>query len=313
MILSNKDAGKDAYSAIFTNKLDNLMYYECKSQRINIDFINDFHRFVYTDTDKKFVIHKIQDDKKNPHDTAINSMYKFTDNIDFEIEGVINAGGTGGKIFFIKNRTSNKTYVLKSYKLGHSIEQIQDYLSLEFVRISKDGGGSIIGQNNYIHISKDAYDEYDKSDKTAANVFETNTQGTFTISDDPTKLLIGCPNGDFYNDIIINLILRKIYSHHKPNLSTDEYPFVLYHNFYISYIDNELSGFVLMDKMDGNAMNYISNNSLIVNVHILFEQIKEFLCITKHSKYEFTHTDLKLENIFYKEVNGRPLFYVADF
>ena len=46
----------------------------------------------------------------------------------------------------------------------------------------------------------------------------------------------------------------------------------------------------------------------------IFQQLTEFFEITKHPLYEFTHTDLKLENIFYKNIgNDRYKFYVADF
>lgn len=311
-ILFNNDANitENDYSEIFINQLAKLMCFNNETGIINMDFTNFFHRNIYADINKMYSI------------VSDGTKFSFADkNISDgnEIIRKFDAGGTGAQIFFINNKLRNKTYVLKSYPLPNTIDKIDDYMSLEFVRIFKgvDQPGKISAssyQNNYMNITMTDYEQiFNKSD-TSINRLNTNLWDSFNIPDvDAPQLLMGCPNGDFYNDIIINLILRKLFK----DANVRDLPFVAYHNFFVSYVNNSLRGFVLMDSFDGDTYNLVAGTNDIDKklqlMHEIIEHVSHFFEITKHPLYEFTHTDLKLENIFYRKVESGYNFYVADF
>lgn len=235
MIFGN-DVDENQYSRVFMNDLTNLMH--IKDNQINVDFINNFHRQIYFDNNDKYSI------------SSFGSFSNPSISANFKINHSKYLYGSKSWIYFITDTRTNKKYVLKAYNLDPNIK---DYLSLEFVRLYNGNDAPSVSdasghQTNYVNIDKETFKTNDKTSGMPYNTLGTNLYNTYNIPENYSpNLLIGCPNNNFYNDILINLILRKIYETHKPSMRPEDYPFILYHNFYISRIGFKTYGFVLMD------------------------------------------------------------------
>jgi hypothetical protein len=308
-------AREKKYCDQFFEELNNLLVFD--NGIININFLNNFNRNIYTDIEHKL---DINTDTAGWFSAGTGKSIFKNPNVPFKIVKTISAGGSGGKIYFIENKMNpNEKYVLKSYQLNIPFDKIPDYQSLEMVRISNNAPSVMEGfQTNYMTIAPNSFKSYfDKSvDATSMNyILNTNDVGTYEINAEPSKLLIGCPQIEFYNDIFVNIILQKI----ALDLNDANPPIVKYHEFYLSHDNGVPSGFILMDQYEGASDALIGmrapiniDNKIII-FDELIKQITPFLIKTKHPLFKFTHTDLKLENIFYRKINDDYKFYIGDF
>lgn len=287
-ILLLKDNNGNQYD-LYSPLLDNLL--KINNGIINMDFITDFHRYIHYDIDGTSV--------------GINGG-KWINNDDnkYIIIKTLRQAHGNTLIYFLESKDKRDNKVLKVFNninlskagrlYGENIT-IDDYLSLEITLINDKIYN--IPQTNYNVYSKDNFDK-----------INFNMITKFIKTNDNNDLYLSCKNNDAINDYIMNLILQKINE-------TTPINFVKYHNFFVTRINGELRYCILMDTFDGSVDNYINElkeNSYEKIYNILF-RTEEELNKLKTYEYLFTHTDMKLENIFYKKEKETIIPYLADF
>jgi hypothetical protein len=287
---------------LYSPLLDNLL--TIRDGIINMDFISDFFRNIHYDLEGTF---GISDGKwNNERENKYNIERYFTQ-----------AHGNTS-IFFLKkkentqsNNRSASAYtipepeylVLKVFNNINFEENIKDYLSLVVSEINSGSSSfNLSFQNNYLFFSENFF-----------KITNFNMDNNFIESNiDGSKLYLSVKNNDAINDYIINLILQKINE-------TTPFNFVKYHNLFVTRINGQFKYCILMDKLDGSLDNAIKqlNPDNPVNdgiLHTVFKQIEKDLNTLKTKNYLFTHTDMKVENIFYKDnPDGTITPYLADF
>lgn len=326
-INENIESISNKYKKKMLDNLDNLLV--PKNGKINVDFINDFNRNIHIDIEGKYNINN----------------GKFNENLNYSIDKLLSAATGGGDIYLLNKNNNNlynlpKNLILKVFKDNININAIQDYLSLEITRIvNSTNYNSLLGfipglnQNNYIEITQKYYDEiflFNDDYISRENDFLKTVNNNDKKLD--SNLYISSKNNNFINEIIINLIIEKIILQ-KDYKKYNNY--IKYHNYFITNVNGQYRGCVIMDVMDGTLANLIniikSKNVNDDNLDKLYdsivEQIVPSLLALKTKKYQFTHTDMKIENIFYKEIQNKSIddkyfvdsdnkyykFYIADF
>ena len=132
---------------------------------------------------------------------------------------------------------------------------------------------------------------------------------------------LSCKNNDAINDYIINLIIQQI--------NKDDINFVKYDNLFVTKITSkgvtEYKYCIIMNCLDDTIQKYIKSINEDVTIcdeeHIdvfnyICEEADKQLNKLKDTQYLFTHTDMKTENLFYKENKSnrlKPIIYIADF
>jgi len=96
--------------------------------------------------------------------------------------------------------------------------------------------------------------------------------------------------------------------------------FIKYNNLFVTKVNGKWNYCILMDEMDGTVNDLFNkefkqSDDTDKDEYILdiLQQTELLLVIFKHYKYLFTHTDFKLENLFYKIENGKVIIYLGDF
>ncbi len=269
--------------------LDRLLQKE--NGLINMDFINNFFRYIYYDIDGRlFGLDKIDDTFKwrNP---SINK-YKITK--------IISQPHLNTTIIFLSARgLANK--VLKIFNsIPINIGALKDYLSLEITHIQPESSRVRSFQENYNSISREMFDK-----------INFNMQTNLIKSQDGNDLYLSCRNNDAINDYIINLILQKI-----NQLKGGDINIVTYDNLFVTQINGEYKYCILMEQMEDSLnafINELPRNSFDI-LYPIFDKIERDLNKLKTMDYLFTHTDLKCENIFYKTHREDAIIpYLADF
>lgn len=311
-LIFNKGYLSSQYSD-FVGMLDNLL--NINNGLINLDFINNFYRNIYFDIDKDFEINVNSKTWKN------DSINKYT------ISKYIKSPNSD--IVFIQNKNlpSDQKVIKIFTKIDVDIKRIPDYLSLLIVHILNKIP-ILSAQNNYIPITPDEFE-----------LFNFNCQTHFILDQNNNKLYLATRNNDAINDYIVNLILEKINnssgaSSSSAASSSASANIVKYHNLCVLPITtNDITSYrycIVMDKYDGSIYNLINKNEKgnTQKNHTLLNDIIENvslnLSVFKNYKNLFTHTDMKCENVFYKEysgsdsnsvlINGKKYkLYLADF
>lgn len=291
---------------VYYNDLGALLQYN--NYEINMDFISNFYKHIYYDINGKYAIDIRGENKK---------WYKNGDDIKYVIEDYhVNPTHQNTTIVFLKSKTEPlKEKVIKIFNnIYCDINKIREFLALEISHISKQSR-NYITQHNYLH-----YDNLDTFNK-----FNFNQKKYYIpeISENKSNVYLSCRNADPINEYIINLIIGFINSNAKDE---DKINYVHYDNLFVTtvYSDKDPTGkqcwCLLMDKVDGSL------DSLILNKHekvlspdtILnyLQQAENLLKPLKTADYLFTHTDMKLENLFYKQPDAnntkKIVLYLAD-
>ena len=291
---------------------------------INLDFIEKFHRFIYYDEDDLFEI------KNNGN----KYIFVHPENVNYEfIELVISQDNTA--IYFLKHKNPavQKQIVMKVFTTQEvKISEIKDYMSLEIFHIfENEKSVPMTIQDNYISLSKKQFN------KTNFNGI-TNLIKSQPINGSPTELYLGCKNNNAINEYIVNLILQQL------ELEGRNLNYVKYHGLHVIKINGEYKYCLFMDVFDGSLKeilrkvksgeitvnpNKATENTSAVEIFILklLTEMEKSLNAIKTPDNLFTHTDMKLENAFYKltrinddtydiEKNGTKYIvtpYIADF
>ena len=136
---------------------------------------------------------------------------------------------------------------------------------------------------------------------------------------DGERIYLSCRNNNAINDYIINIIIRNIKETLGENINIINYDNIFVTKFIDSSGTSNYYYCIIMDKMDGSFDNLLnlyhtkSEPEIIENIHNMLTQTENNLKILKQNDYLFTHTDLKIENIFYKIVNDNLVIYLGDF
>jgi hypothetical protein len=305
--------------------------------KINLDFINRFNRNIHVDL---------------TGDYSINGNVFKNPNLNYQIDTTISQGTGGGDIFLLKRQNKNNNLpdelILKIFNDTIDIDQINNYLSLEITRLVDHYSyfnkivETFTRQQNYITMSKNEYTKYYNFNDNYISVDEfINTNDDNNFKNINQKTYLSTKNNNFTNEILVNLIIENILL----KINSDQYDhYIKYYNYFIANVNGTYRGCVIMDKMDGsldrllnqiNSMLYSDmdySNKMNAFHDSIVKQIVPSLLVLKTKEYQFTHTDMKAENIFFKEIevredmpfdkyftitiNNRTIyykFYIADF
>ena len=312
--LSNTYTDKPQHE-IYYSELEALLEY--KDLQINMDFISNFYRHVFYDVKGKYAI-----------DLTKGQWSVDSDAIQYSIENYhINPTHGNTTIVFLMEKGEHEQPRKKVIKVFNNIpcnmDSIREFLSLEIAHISPKSR-NLLTQYNYIHYDKldDFKQEKDKVSNTF-NVFNFNHKKYYVpeVSEENTYVSLSCRNSDPINEYIVNLIIGYI----NANLDT-KIRYVHYDNLFVTRVhtdanpEGKLCWCLLMDMVDGSLDGLILKQGAdsLSNDTILgyLKQAEQLMAPLKTADYLFTHTDMKLENLFYKKknVNGgdQVELYLAD-
>lgn len=284
---------------IYKNDLSKLLIRSNKE--INLDFIGLFHSKIFIDNKDEFnartSVIRDRDRDRDKHILKLTENWKYR-----QIDRTPVIITSNSSIFFIENKVNeNLKYVLKVYigsnenkSINLSLEDIKDYLSLQIVRlIDKSETWDFQSKNVLFErtIFKDRfnYNDYDIDTEFMKTNYFNNI----------VPLYLSTYNSNAINDLIINLILQKL---NEDGIIANNY--VKYHHMFITKYNDKSTYFVIMDHLDGSIDNlfkhtrYIEKNKDLLKY--MFHTIETMCKPLKEKPYLFTHTDMKMENVFYK-------------
>jgi len=300
--------------------LDMLLQMNQESGVINLDFLTNFFRKIYYDVPKpgnasKYAIRITLD----PVNGKKKAEWITPDQNKYSIERTIVQPHQNTTILFLRNKTdSSDEKVLKIFnKIPSSFNTIKDYLSLEIIHITNNISMFDLAQNNYFKIKPEDF-----------KYINFNMQTNLISTQEEELILLASPNNDAINDYINNLILQQINT-------KSAFNFVKYDNLFVTQIESE--GIktpcycILMEKLDGSISEYFKTDNFITTygdpkddkpeklverkeiVTKILTDSERILKRLKTPEYLFTHTDMKIENLFYKLEGNTPIVYLADF
>ncbi len=302
LVLNTDYTGTTSQYQMYHDSLNKLLSHS--NGLINLDFINNFYRNIYYDVDNLFSLN-IQDIKEDVILSKGNNKYKLSRKPQISDHGATT-------ILFLINKTDEcDEKVLKIFNnIDVDVTKIKDYLSLEITNICSEP--SIILQPNFYKMSHSAFE-----------IFNFNLQSNFIKTqhhtpEKPDYLYLSCKNNDAINDYIINLILQNI------NENGNPINFVKYDNLFVTNVNmngkKSMRYCIIMDKLDGTIKDFLdeSANEQFKNEELLYHichETEKYLNILKGPEHLFTHTDMKCENVFYKNGSdlSKPQIYLADF
>jgi hypothetical protein len=321
LILNNHFNSRNTQYNKYEQMLQNFLQYDKEKYMIDMEFTNNFYRNIYYDIDKKYEINLSGATPSWSHPE--NSRYK----IDKVLGGLAHNNTT---ILFLSNiQSPEDKKVIKIFNMNDiNVNEIIDYLSVEVTKIG--GGSQLFGQYNYITFpDKDSFDMLN---------FNMKNYTSAEISTPDTHAYLSCRNIDPINDFINNLIIK--YVANMPE-NKDKINVIDYNNLFVTNVITKdgVSNFrycLIMDKVDGSLdqffiklvqenqqqypyaspYNETNTKDIVRNSDRLYDYILQtegMLSILKQPDYLFTHTDMKLENLFYKIINDKIVIYLGDF
>jgi hypothetical protein len=314
-----------------------------KDGTINLDFINNFYRNIYYDFKANLtgVV-----DTSIPGDFGIKvegSVYSWIhpENNQYNIISTHVHVHSRTTILILQNKDPTKPQdkkVLKVFNTDLNPNKIKDYLSLQIIVNPDDNSSKAISEyrdRNYINLKKATLDAYN-----------FNMQTQFMRTDD-SNILLATYNIDPINDYLVNIIMQQIELDNQQPVAPEEdekkgdapvlvapvnsFTFIKYHNLFVTSITEPSTVpfmgpniywryCILMDYMDGTIDMLLKekigdNIARQTKILDILQQSENALKIFKDYKYLFTHTDFKVENLFYKnnaDGNGFTI-YLGDF
>ncbi len=329
-INSDLHTKENSIFTIYNEMLDKLLTMDPISNVINFDFIDDFHSKIYIDVKNKYQI------------TSNDSGLVFPESWKYEMDGKRLIQTNNSTTIFLKKRgdadgLGNKVLKIFTGKdaakstIIKNLDDIQDYLSLQIARIQDICPSTVSAaavtdlQKNYSCISKQTFNErHNYNELTDDDFLKTNNVNYF---DDPVtsnyvtnlesklcNLYLSTANNNPINDFIINLLIQKILKDTQLAGKSVYNNFVKYDSIFVAQYNGVYTYFIIMDRLDGDVYSLLekpnpilSDDTKVEIIHNMFNAVENICNILKEKPYLFTHTDLKLENIFYKLFNDKPL------
>jgi hypothetical protein len=330
--INNQNEAHLQLSATYNDKPQHEIYYselaallEYKAFEINMDFISNFYRHVFYDVEGKYAIDLTKGQKNWTMDS---------DAIQYTITNYhINPTHGNTTIVFLKEKakgehehTQPRKKVIKVFNnIPCNMDSIREFLSLEISHISPKSR-NLLNQYNYIHYDKlNDFDQSKDSVSNTFNVFNFNHKQYYVpeVSEKNTYVSLSCRNSDPINEYIVNLIIGYV----NANLDEDaKIRYVHYDNLFVTRVhtdtnpEGKLCWCLLMDMVDGSLDSLIlKQDKQTLSTDTILDYLKQaekLMMPLKTADYLFTHTDMKLENLFYKKknVNGdeQVEIYLAD-
>jgi len=269
---------------------------------INLDFIDDFNKYIYYDRDGIFGI----DIRKKQHGPGASWMNP--DESRFTIEKRLPPSSHENTTILFLKGPGGEEKVLKVFNnLPVNLDNINEFLELDITHIGPNKTGHRLNFNTL--------DEFD--------LYNFNlVDSTIPEAHPGSRVYLSCRNNDAVNDYIINLVIKHISGlPGKSGILS-----VNYDNLFITKIRTDSGDVyrycIIMDKFAGSLDSYFKKNiatltqqEVMSSVADCLSQTEVILDLLKGPEYLFTHTDMKLENLFYKldSKTGKPVIYIADF
>ncbi len=298
--------------------LNNFFTYNAGS--INFDFINDFFRYIYYDVNDTFSIEK--------NSGTQSSEFKNQPKVKYTLQELAVNREVGKPILFkLVDRNNSTPYVLKVFMNEEvDMNHIDDYLSLIILTSNTD----------YIRtISKGQTMQKNFYDLGNFDLLNFNMQQNLIKDQEDKDIYLAVRTNDAINDFIQNIILQQI---------TDRtYKMVRYKNLFVTKVYGKYRYCIIMDKCDGSLDYYIKNEltsgldpkikkpdilenngrdvetykdyikGCIDSLTNIYNQADALFDVVKTAEYLFTHTDMKVENLFYNKNKGKIELFLADF
>jgi hypothetical protein len=222
----------------------------------------------------------------------------------------------------------------------------KDYLSIIYNALYDENETS---KDEELRISADKtnfkFMKYKKDDFESINF--TDRKKFIKANDDTYDMILCCRNNDAINDFIVSLVLNYIKKN--PNTSKgsteNDLKFVKYYNFCainilipgMTGVTKNIKYCIIMEKTDGDLVNYFksdvsgygkdpnkdiksafdnTSHDKVNQMTYIFEETEKLLNSIKNERYLFTHTDMKLGNVFYTHNQSdpkKPNLLLADF
>jgi hypothetical protein len=300
-VLLSTTSGIDTQYDDYAPMLNNLL--KKTDGVIDLNFINNFARHIYYDL--------------NGDNFGLDDSYNWTHGSKTKyniVKRVIQEHGNT-TILFLESPDGSKKVLKIFNNINVDITKIKDYLSLEITHITDKY--EMAFQTNYNRISSEAFE----------SINFNMEKDLITTNNGEDKLYLSCRNNDAINDYIINLILQNIKKTPDPDADVDDFipahastlNFVKYDNLFVTQVNGIYRYCILMEHMDGTLFddNHLAKELREVNkydtIFKILNKIDSDLNILKVKKYLFTHTDMKCQNVFYKNTESSISPYLADF
>ncbi len=306
MIFAHPEIDDSAQFNSYNEELKNLFMYD--KGIINYEFMENFHRHVYYDLSDDFEL--VTTDGTLAGTTKGTTFKKNGlggSKIPYDIDPrEIHQAHGNTSVYFLKHTSGNpdKNYVLKVFNtVPIDISAIPDYLSLEIIHIDEKGAPLLESQKNYVHVTKEAFD-----------TLNFNMIDDFIETNNNTHLYLASKNNNAVNEYLINLILQ----HTNTELNLQD-AFVKYINFFVTKVNGSYKYCLLMKSYTGSISGLfqkIKNKDFVLKSSwnelyaSILKSTETTLNKLKTRKHLFTHTDMKLENLFY---NLAPVTNGGDF
>lgn len=260
------------------------------NDEINLDFLNLISALPY---DGKGLFDIISKPGEDP-----NYQFANVGKLLYKIDKILVSGDTGGGDFIIRliikdnHKIDNgypKTLIMKLFSINY--ENYKNYTPLIFTEI-------------FDHIDKvtESGTRYYAYDTETFNklLFDKGYDQYFTNKVNGAKTFISVGDFDnFKNEMVQNIIIRTI-------LESTEYTtnLINFYNFLYVKVDGKYYGAIIMEEIKGTLFDdlektpeYIANDALAGHL----DRYLKTLAYLKSNQYRFTHTDLKLKNVFVRD------------
>ena len=273
---------------------------------LNLNFLNTISAFPIDLREKKFDLRekKLKIVKEGNYEDG-KTKYKFIGDSNYGISGTISDGSTGSSAIILKldkvrgHDSLPRDLVLKLIPIDY--DSYNNYTALSFQHISDAPTPfSILSEKRYYKYTNDYYNNI---------ALDKNYKGSNKLANGDELHISVSDFDDFKNEMVQNIIYRHILGSECINL-------IKYYNYLYIDIDEVTYGGILMENVDGSLDTYIDeNNETILTNDIFSNSIKSYLDEIKKlklSKYRFNHSDLKVQNVFYKLEGDQLILKIAD-
>lgn len=287
--------------------LNNLMKRDTKKtsigniiadDEINLDFLNTISAFP-ADLRKQLNIGK----KGNE--------YTFDGKSNYNITQVISDGTTGSEAIILRLKKNEGVHeslpeelVLKLMPI--KIENYYNYTPLTFQHITVKPPETGSADTRYYNYTIENFDKLNLDKQYLGYNLNSNNENIYITAADLD---------DFKNEMIQNIICRNILGDDNKNL-------INYYNYIYININGYTYGGILMESLNGSLDQLIKDEiQKNVGTNILEDNffsiaLKNYLTELnklKHFSYRFNHSDLKVQNIFYKKnIDNSYILKIAD-
>ena len=289
---------------IYTNLLKDLMNRGCANSRtiedlpiitpddeINMMFLNTISAFPIDLREKLSIVNNGTD-------------YIFSGDSNYTIGRTISTGtGSGAIILKLEKNegihdTLPQELVLKLIPINYS--SYYNYTPLTFQHITETPLPVPLGNSRYYHYTPEQYD---------SSSFDISYRG-FNLIQTERLNITATDLDDFKNEMIQNIICKTI-------LPNDNDILIENYNYVYINVGSKTYGGILMESLNGSFNTYISDNlgTILTNnkFRIALSEYLFTLNLLKASQYRFNHSDLKVENVFYKiDQSGDIKLKLAD-